>query len=109
MSAQGLVLGHTHKMALSQGVSAGNGQLLAFPGRSSSLKSTQFRFRRNTFPVQALRGMNLTNVTFVVVFFAIFGLCPRLLPTAHIHNLIGSSSVAMVCNVFKACGIFISP
>jgi hypothetical protein len=69
MSAQGLVLGHTHKMALSQGVSAGNGQLLAFPGRSSTLKSTQFRFRRNTFPVQALRGMNLTNVTFVVVFF----------------------------------------
>jgi hypothetical protein len=95
-------------MALCQGVSSGNGQLLAFPGRSSSLKSTQFHVRRNTFPAQALRGMHLTNVTFVVNFLATFGLCPRLLPTAHIHSLVGSSSVAVVCNVFKTCGIFIS-
>ncbi|KAK3127432.1 hypothetical protein QOZ80_7AG0573210 [Eleusine coracana subsp. coracana] len=42
-------------MALCQGVSSGNAQLLAFPGISSSLKGTQFRVRRNTFSVQAAR------------------------------------------------------
>lgn len=50
------------KMVLCQGVSVGNAQLLAFPGRSSSLKSTQFHVKTNHFPARALRGMKTANL-----------------------------------------------
>ncbi|CAN6205795.1 unnamed protein product, partial [Urochloa humidicola] len=46
---------HGCKMALCQGLSAGNAQLLAFPGRSSSLKRTQLHVTRNHFSARALR------------------------------------------------------
>ncbi|CAN6175875.1 unnamed protein product, partial [Urochloa humidicola] len=46
---------HGCKMALCQGLSAGNAQLLAFPGRSSSLKRTQLHVTRNHFSVRALQ------------------------------------------------------
>ncbi|CAO1941550.1 unnamed protein product [Urochloa humidicola] len=46
---------HGCKMALCQGLSAGNAQLLAFPGRSSSLKRTQLHVTRNHFSARALQ------------------------------------------------------
>jgi hypothetical protein len=49
-------------MVLCQGVSVGNAQLLAFPGRSSSLKRTQFHVKANHFPARALRGMKTANI-----------------------------------------------
>lgn len=49
-------------MVLCQGVSVGNAQLLAFPGRSSSLKSTWFHIKTNHFPARALRGMKTANI-----------------------------------------------
>uniref|UniRef100_A0A0A8YGM4 Protein TIC 20 n=1 Tax=Arundo donax TaxID=35708 RepID=A0A0A8YGM4_ARUDO len=42
-------------MVLCHSLSAGNAQLLAFPGRSSSLKSTQLHVKRKNFSVQAVR------------------------------------------------------
>ncbi|PUZ72545.1 hypothetical protein GQ55_2G402400 [Panicum hallii var. hallii] len=42
-------------MVLCQGLPAGNAQLLAFPGRSSSLRSTQFHVKKNHFSAGALR------------------------------------------------------
>lgn len=42
-------------MVLCQGVSVGNAQLLAFPGRSSSFKSTQFHVKTDHFSARALR------------------------------------------------------
>ena len=53
---------HGCKMVQCQGLSGGNAQLLAFPGRSSSLRSTQFHVKRNTFSAGALRGINVTNI-----------------------------------------------
>jgi hypothetical protein len=49
-------------MVLCQGLPAGNAQLLAFPGRSSSLRSTQFHVKKNHFSAGALRGINVTNI-----------------------------------------------
>jgi hypothetical protein len=49
-------------MVLCQGVSVGNAQLLAFPGRSSSFKSTQFHVKTDHFSARALRGMKTTNI-----------------------------------------------
>jgi hypothetical protein len=56
-------------MVLCQGLSAGNAQLLAFPGRSSSLKNARFRVKRDHFSARALRGMSTIN-RFIAVYGA---------------------------------------
>jgi hypothetical protein len=50
------------KIMLCQGISVGNAQMLAFPGRSSCLKSTQFHVKTNHFPARALRWYEDANL-----------------------------------------------